>query len=161
MVAKETGRQKVHFMGAVVRRVARGTLCDDRTEHCVPPGAGGAFTYKGTESPRLKRAEQLRYFRTHNMRKARSRHDRGYFHTRQTRDHRPWRSGKILADVELHRRAGTGTYLDMTANLPVRLIQEVWLLSKLSSPRRRYDGIATVEDLFDFYGSFPHGDSSW
>ena len=50
----------------------------------------------------------------------------------------------------------TGTYLDMTANLPVVDAK------KVSAPvllvRGEYDGIATVEDLFDFYRQLPHGD---
>ncbi|MGB8575486.1 MAG: hypothetical protein WCD56_02840 [Pseudolabrys sp.] len=44
----------------------------------------------------------------------------------------------------------------MTANLPVvdpKKVQAPVLLV-----RGEYDGIATVEDLFDFYRQLPHGD---
>ena len=66
--------------------------------------------------------------------------------------------GKILADVELQfgDQVPTGTYLDMTANLPVvdpKKVQAPVLLV-----RGEYDGIATVNDLFDFYQQLPHGD---
>jgi hypothetical protein len=80
-----------------------------------------AFTYKGIESPTLKkRAEQLEYFRTHNMRKR----DRAMIESIFTRDKAGTTdpaAGKILADVELQfgDQAPTSTYIDMTANLPV------------------------------------------
>ena len=66
--------------------------------------------------------------------------------------------GKILADVELQfgDQAPTGTYLDMTANLPVvdpRKVQAPVLLV-----RGEYDGIATVADLEEFYNKLPNGD---
>jgi len=67
-----------------------------------------------------KRAEQVEHFRTHNMRKR----DRAMIESIFTRDKAGTTNppvGKILADVELQfgDQAPTGTYLDMTANLPV------------------------------------------
>src|SRR6185436_3423107 len=105
-----------------------------------------AFTYKGEGSPTLtKRAEQLDYFRTHNMRKR----DRDMIRSIATRD-RPGTSDpaaiEVLADVEMvfGDQVPTGTYLDMTANLPL--------------VRGEYDGIATVADLEEFYNLLPNGD---
>jgi len=157
IVARETGRQKAHFMGessGALRAGAYATIEPERVDRLVL----AAFTYKGTESPTLKkRAEQLEYFRTHNMRKR----DRAMFESIFTRD-KPGTTdpavGKILADVELQfgEQVPSGTYLDMTANLPVvdpKKVQAPVLLV-----RGEYDGIATVEDLFDFYQQLPHGD---
>jgi pimeloyl-ACP methyl ester carboxylesterase len=157
VVTKETGRQKVHFMGessGALRAALYATIEPEHVDRLVL----AAFTYKGTESPTLKkRAEQLEYFRTHNMRKR----DRAMIEGIFTRD-KPGTTdpavGKILADIELQygEQAPTGTYLDMTANLPVvdpRKVQAPVLLV-----RGEYDGIATVEDLFDFYRQLPHGD---
>jgi pimeloyl-ACP methyl ester carboxylesterase len=157
VVMRETGRQKVHFMGGssgAQRAGLYATIEPERVDRLVL----AAFTYKGTESPTLKkRAEQLEYFRTHNMRKR----DRAMIESIFTRD-KPGTTdpgvGKILADVELQfgEQVPTGTYLDMTANLPVvdpKKVQAPVLLV-----RGEYDGIATVEDLFDFYLQLPHGD---
>jgi len=157
VVTKETGHRKVHFMGESSGALRAGLYATIEPEH-VDRLVLAAFTYKGTESPTLKkRAEQLEYFRTHNMRKR----DRAMIESIFTRD-RPGTTdpavGKILADVELQfgDQVPTGTYLDMTANLPVvdpRKVQVPVLLV-----RGEYDGIATVEDLFDFYQQLPHGD---
>lgn len=157
VIVKETGRQKVHFMGessGALRAALYATIEPEHVDRLVL----AAFTYKGTESPTLKkRAEQLEYFRTHNMR----RRDRTMIESIFTRDKAGTTDpavGKILADVELQfgDQAPTGTYLDMTANLPVvdpKKVQAPVLLV-----RGEYDGIATVEDLFDFYRQLPHGD---
>jgi alpha-beta hydrolase superfamily lysophospholipase len=66
--------------------------------------------------------------------------------------------GKILADVELQfgDQAPIGTYLDMTANLPV--VDPNKVQAPVLLVCGEYDGIATVEDLFDFYRQLLHGD---
>ena len=120
VVLRETGRQKAHFMGessGALRAGLYATVEPDRVDRLVL----AAFTYKGTDSPTLKkRAEQVEYFRTHNMRKR----DRAMIESIFTRD-KPGTTepgvGKILADVELQfgDQVPSGTYLDMTANLPV------------------------------------------
>ena len=50
----------------------------------------------------------------------------------------------------------TGTYLDMTANLPVVHPEKV--LAPVLLVRGEYDGIATVADLEEFYNKLPNGD---
>jgi alpha-beta hydrolase superfamily lysophospholipase len=157
VVVKETGQQKAHFMGESSGGLRAGLYAmiePERVDRLVL----AAFTYKGTESPTLKkRAEQLEFYRTHNMRPR----DRAMIESIFTRDKAGTTDpavGKVLADVELQfgEQAPTGTYLDMTANLPVvdpKKVQAPVLLV-----RGEYDGIATVEDLFDFYRQLPHGD---
>jgi alpha-beta hydrolase superfamily lysophospholipase len=157
VVVKETGRQKAHFMGESSGALRAGLYAQiepDRVDRLVL----AAFTYKGTESPTLKkRAEQLELFRTHNMRKR----DRAMIESIFTRD-KPGTTdpavGKVLADVELQfgEQVPTGTYLDMTANLPV--VDPTKVQAPVLLVRGEYDGIATVEDLFDFYRQLPHGD---
>jgi pimeloyl-ACP methyl ester carboxylesterase len=63
-----------------------------------------------------------------------------------------------LADVELQfgDQVPTGTYLDMTANLPVVKPEKV--LSPVLLVRGEYDGIATVADLEEFFNLLPNGD---
>lgn len=157
VVTKETGRQKAHFMGESSGGLRAGLYATIESEH-VDRLVLAAFTYKGTESPTLKkRAEQLDYYRTHNLRKR----DRAMIESIFTRD-RPGTTdpavGKILADVELQfgEQIPTGTYLDMTANLPV--VDPTKVQAPVMLVRGEFDGIATIEDLFDFYRQLPHGD---
>jgi pimeloyl-ACP methyl ester carboxylesterase len=157
VVVRETGQQQIHFMGessGALRAGLYATIEPERVGRLVL----AAFTYKGTESPTLqKRAERLEYFRTHNMRKR----DRAEIESIFTRD-KPGTTdpavGKVLADVELQYgdQVPTGTYLDMTANLPI--VDPKKLQAPVLLIRGEYDGIATVDDVFDFYRQLPNGD---
>jgi pimeloyl-ACP methyl ester carboxylesterase len=157
VVVRETSRQKFHMFGessGALRAGAYAMVQPDRVDRLVL----AALTYKGTGSPTLsKRAEQLDYYRTHNMRKR----DREMILSIFTRD-KPGTSepgvGEALADVELKfgDQVPTGTYLDMTANLPV--IDPKKILAPVQILRGEYDGIATVPDLEDFYNQLPNGD---
>jgi alpha-beta hydrolase superfamily lysophospholipase len=157
IVARETGQQKYHFLGessGALRAGAYAMVAPERADRLV----FAAFTYKGEGSPTLtKRAEQLAYFRSHNMRKR----DRDMIRSIATRD----KAGtsdpaavEALADAEMQfgDQIPTGTYLDMTANLPVVHPEKV--LSPVLLVRGEYDGIATVADLEEFYNALPNGD---
>jgi pimeloyl-ACP methyl ester carboxylesterase len=157
VVARETGRQKYHFLGessGALRAGAYAMVAPERADRLVL----AAFTYKGEGSPTLtKRAEQLAYFRSHNMRKR----DRDMIRSIATRD----KAGtsdtaavEALADAEMQfgDQVPTGTYLDMTANLPVVHPEKV--LSPVLLVRGEYDGIATVADLEEFFNLLPNGD---
>jgi pimeloyl-ACP methyl ester carboxylesterase len=157
IVAKETGRQKFHFLGessGALRAGAYAMLAPERIDRLV----FAAFTYKGEGSPTLtKRAEQLEYYRSHNMRKR----DRDMIRSIATRD-KPGTSDvaamEALADVEMQfgDQIPTGTYLDMTANLPV--VHPDKVLAPVLLVRGEYDGIATVADLEAFFNLLPNGD---
>ena len=157
IVTRETGRQKFHFLGessGALRAGAYAMVQPERADRLV----FAAFTYKGEGSPTLtKRAEQLAYYRTHNLRKR----DRDMIRSIATRD-KPGTSDpaavEALADAELQfgDQVPTGTYLDMTANLPVVHPEKV--LSPVLLVRGEYDGIATVADLEEFYNLLPNGD---
>jgi pimeloyl-ACP methyl ester carboxylesterase len=157
VVTRETGRQKFHFLGessGALRAGAFAMVAPERVDRLVL----AAFTYKGEGSPTLaKRAEQLAYYRAHNMRKR----DRDMIRSIATRD-KPGTSDaaavEALADVELQfgDQVPTGTYLDMTANLPV--VKPDKVLSPVLLVRGEYDGIATVADLQEFFNLLPNGD---
>jgi alpha-beta hydrolase superfamily lysophospholipase len=157
VIARETGATKYHFCGessGALRAGAFAMAAPERVDRLVLL----AHTYKGTDSPTLKkRAEQVEYYRTHNMRKR----DRAMIESIATRD-KPGTSDpevvKVLADVELQfgEQIPTGTYLDMTANLPVVHPEKV--KSPVLIMKGEYDGIATVDDLIDFYRALPTGD---
>ncbi len=157
VVSRETGRTKYHFLGessGALRAGAYAMVAPERADRLV----FAAFTYKGAGSPTLtKRAEQLDYFRSHNLRKR----DRDMIRSIATRD-KPGTSDQAaveaLADVEMQfgDQVPTGTYLDMTANLPV--VKPDKVLSPVLLVRGEYDGIATVADLEQFFNLLPNGD---
>src|SRR5712691_4562842 len=155
LVVRETGRQKVHFMGessGAIRAGAYAMVHPERVDRLVL----SAFSYKGENSPTLaKRAEQLAYFRTHNTRLR----DRAMILSIGTRD-KPGTSDmavmNALADAELKfgDQAPTGTYLDMTANLP--LVDPKKVPCPVLMIRGEHDGISTIDDLWAFYKELPH-----
>jgi pimeloyl-ACP methyl ester carboxylesterase len=157
VVARETGRQKYHFLGessGALRAGVYAMVAPERIDRLVL----AAFTYKGDGSPTLaKRAEQLEYYRTHNMRKR----DREMIRSIATRD-KPGTSDiaavEALADAEMQfgDQIPTGTYLDMTANMPLVHPQKV--LAPVLLVSGQYDGNATVADLEEFFNLLPNGD---
>jgi alpha-beta hydrolase superfamily lysophospholipase len=146
LVVKETGREKIHFFGESsggLRAGAYAMAQPNRVDRLVL----GAFTYRGENSPTLKeRAKQLDYYRTHNMRLR----DRAMIQSISTRD-KPGTSDPAVVD-----QVPTGTYLDMTANLPV--VDPAKVLAPVLLVRGEYDGIATIDDLSDFFKALPNGD---
>jgi pimeloyl-ACP methyl ester carboxylesterase len=157
VVTRETGLKKAHFLGessGALRAGAYAMVAPERADRLIL----AAFTYKGEGSPTLtKRAEQLDYYRSHNMRKR----DREMIRSIATRD-KPGTSDiaavEALADAEMQfgDQIPTGTYLYMTANLPVVHPQKV--MSPVLLVRGEFDGIATVADLEEFYNLLPNGD---
>jgi pimeloyl-ACP methyl ester carboxylesterase len=157
VVARETGLKKYHFLGesaGALRAGAYAMVAPDRVDRLVL----AAFTYKGDGSPTLaKRAEQVEYYKTHNMRKR----DRDMIRSIATRD-KPGTSSlaavEALADAEMQfgDQIPTGTYLDMTAKMPVVFPQKVQAPVLLVSGQ--YDGNATVADLEEFFNLLPNGD---
>jgi len=157
VITRETGQQKVHMFGessGAIRAGAYAVAEPNRVGRLVL----GAFTYKGDNSPTLtERAKNLDYYRTHNRRQR----DREMIRSIFTRD-KPGTSdpaiAEFLADEELKfgDQVPTGTYLDMTANLP--LVDPKRVKSPVLLVRGEYDGIATMSDLTDFFSQLPTGD---
>ena len=157
LVVNETGRDKVHMFGessGALRAGAYAMARPNRVDRLIL----GAFTYKGENSPTLaERAKQLDYYRSQNRRLR----DRAMILSIATRD-KPGTSDPAVmdavADQELQfgDQVPTGTYLDMTANLP--LVDPARVLSPVLLVRGEHDGIATVEDLSEFYNRLPSGD---
>ena len=94
LVARETGRQKMHFLGessGALRAAAFAVGHPERVDRLVLM----AFTYTGAGSPTLqKRSEQVEYFRTHNRRKR----DREMIRSIFTRD-KPGSADLAVADA--------------------------------------------------------------
>jgi alpha-beta hydrolase superfamily lysophospholipase len=157
VIARETGQRKVHLFGESsggLRAAAYAAAEPQRVDRLVL----GAFTYKGDNSPTLaERAKNLDYYRTHNRRLR----DRDMIRSIFTRDKAGTTDPAIaefLADEELKfgDQVPTGTYLDMTANLPV--VDPKRVTAPVLLVRGEYDGIATMSDLTDFFTQLPSGD---
>jgi pimeloyl-ACP methyl ester carboxylesterase len=157
IVTRETGTRRINLWGESsggLRAAAFASAYPDRAGRLVL----GAFTYTGKGSPTLAdRSKQLEFYKTHNRRPRDIAMIRSIF----TRD-RPGTSdprvGDVLAAAELPHgeTVPTGTYLDMTANLPV--VDPKKVQSPVLLLRGEYDGIATEEDLADFFRQLPNPD---
>ncbi|HEX5319946.1 MAG TPA: alpha/beta fold hydrolase [Stellaceae bacterium] len=157
LVLRETGEERMHMMGessGALRAAAFAMARPERVGRLVL----NAFTYTGRNSPTLKkRAEQVEFFRTHNRRLR----DRDMIRSIFTRDHPGTSDPKVaeaLADQELQfgNQVPTGTYLDMTANLPV--VDPLKVTAPVMIVRGEHDGIASEEDLLDFFRLLPNPD---
>lgn len=158
LVARETGRPTMHMLGVSSGAIRAGAFAQTRPKR-IDRLVLVAFTYRNMGSPALKkRAEQLEYFRTHNRRLR----DRAMIRSIFSRDGHPEfydaAVADALADVELIHgdQVPTGTYLDMTANLP--LVDPTKVQAPVLLISGEHDGNATLDDLYDFFKALPTGD---
>jgi len=156
VIARETKQTRCHFLGessGALRAAAFAMAEPDRVGRLLL----AAMTYTGKGSPTLaKRAEQVEYYRTHNRRLR----DRAMIESIFTRDKAGTTDPAVpaaLANAELVHgdTVPTGTYLDMTAHLPV--VDPTKVTCPVCILRGEYDGIATNEDLWDFFRQLPNG----
>jgi len=160
VVAKETGLRKFHYFGESSGALRAGVLAMNRPD-LVDRLVLSAFTYTGEGSPTLgKRAEQVEFYKTHNRRKR----DREMIRSIFTRDHPGVTDPAVaeaLADAELvyGDMVPTGTYLDMTAHLPV--VDPLKVKCPVLMLRGEFDGISTETDLLNFYRQLPNNDRQY
>lgn len=157
VLTRETGNQKFHLFGESSGALRAGAFAMAMPE-VIDRLVLAAFTYTGEGSPTLAdRAKQVEFYRTHNRRPR----DRAMIRSIFTRD-KPGTSdpavGDALADAELKfgNDVPTGTYLDMTANLPV--VDPLKVHVPVLLVRGEYDGIATEVDLINFFRQLPVAD---
>jgi pimeloyl-ACP methyl ester carboxylesterase len=160
VVKRETGQTRYHFLGessGALRAAAYAMVAPERCGRLVL----AAHTYTGKGSPTLaKRAEGLEFFRTHNRRPR----DQAMIESIFTRD-RPGTTDPavpaalVKAEMVYGDSVPTGTYLDMTSKLPV--VDPAKILSPVLVARGEYDGIASMEDLLDFFAKLPNGDKQF
>lgn len=160
VVARETGSEKFHFMGessGAIRAGAFAVAEPGRVDRLVLE----AFTYTGKGSPTLaKRGEQTEFYRTHNRRPRDEKMILSIF-TRDKPGTSDPRVPAAIARAEMPNgdSVPTGTYLDMTANLP--LVDPTKVQSPVLMVRGQYDGISTEEDLLDFFTKLPTPDKQY
>lgn len=157
LIAQETGQQKFHMLGessGALRVAAFAAAHPERVDRIVL----GAYTYTGKGSPTLaERAKQVDFYRTHNRRPRPKEMIESIF----TRD-KPGTSDPrvaaalVAAELPLGDSVPTGTYLDMTSKLPI--IEASLVKCPTLLCRGQYDGIATADDVIDFYSKLPNPD---
>jgi len=157
VIAHETGQERFHFFGessGALRAAAFAMARPERVNRMIL----AAFTYTGEGSPTLAdRGKAVEFYRTHNRRPR----DRNMIRSIFTRD-KPGTSdpavGESMADAELQfgEDIPTGTYLDMTANLPV--VDPLKVTAPVMILRGEFDGIATEQDVLNFFQKLPHPD---
>ncbi|MBI3708919.1 MAG: alpha/beta fold hydrolase [Proteobacteria bacterium] len=157
IVGRETAQAKIHLYGGSSGALRAAAFASARPEQ-IDRLILVAFTYTGEGSSTLAdRAKQLEYYRTHNRRPRGRDMIRSIF----TRD-KPGTSDPLaaeaLADAELQfgDTIPTGTYLDMTANLPV--VDPLKVQAPVLMIRGEHDGIAAEDDLWNFYKRLPNGE---
>ncbi len=138
--------------GGSLRAAAFAQACPERVERLVLDG----FVWTGQGSLTLeKRRERLPEWRASNRRKV----DRAFFQTIFNRDHPAFGDPLVAeawADYELALGDSfpTGTYLDMSAHLP--LIDPAKIRCPVQIIRGEFDGIASDDDLVEFFRLLPN-----
>jgi alpha-beta hydrolase superfamily lysophospholipase len=150
VILREAGQGRFHLYGessGALRIGAFAMACPDRVDRLL----FASLTYTGQGSPTLtKRADLLDYYRTHNTRPR----DRAMIASIFTRD-KPGTSdpavAEAMADAELKfgDSVPTGSYLDMITKLPI--IDPAQLHMPVLITRGEYDGIATEDDVLNFF----------
>jgi alpha-beta hydrolase superfamily lysophospholipase len=151
VILKETGQASFFLYGESGGALRAGAFA--MTEPSKVRGLlVSGFVWTGKGSPTLsKRAQDDEYYRAHSTRPRNREMIRSIF----TRD-KPGTSdpavAEAMADEELKfgDSVPTGTYLDMTTRLP--LVDPQKLTMPVQIIRGQYDGIASEEDIAEFFG---------
>jgi pimeloyl-ACP methyl ester carboxylesterase len=120
-----------------------------------------AFVWTGEGSPTLaERRKKLPEFQARNRRPI----DRAFVHSIFSRDH-PGTADQATIEafadaiLELDDSVPTGTYVDMCSRLP--LVDPAKIDVPTLIMRGEYDGIASLEDLLQFFQRLPHPDKQF
>ena len=159
-ILKTTGAKKLMVYG-ISSGALRAALFAQRQPERVARLALDAFVWTGEGSPTLaERKKKLPEFSSKNRRPI----DRAFVHGIFNRDH-PGTADKATIDafaeaiVALDDSVPTGTYVDMCSRLP--LVDPAKINVPTLVMRGEFDGIASFEDLIEFYGRLPHPDKQF
>lgn len=120
-----------------------------------------AFVYTGAGSPTLaERTKKLPQFLAKSTRPI----DRAFVYSVFERDHPGTADSKVVdcfadAILALDSEMPTGTYVDMCSKLPV--VDPARIPVPTIIMRGEYDGIASMEDLVDFFEKLPNPDKQF
>ncbi len=157
ILEKETGRSKYHFYGQSSGGLRAAAFAQARPE-TIDRLVLDAFVWTGEGSPTLaKRREGLAEYRASNMRKLERKNLVGIFN----RD-MPGTSEQAVAETVADSQLSygdsvpSGTFVDMCAALPV--VDPAKLPGPVLLLRGAHDGIATMDDLTQFFMKLPNDD---
>ena len=159
-IMKTTGGPKLLVYGSSSGALRAGLFTQRHPER-VARLALDAFVWTGEGSPTLaERKKRLAQFRASNRRAI----DRDMIRSIFTRDH-PGTSDLTMVEafadavLALDTSVPTGTYIDMSANLPVCDPEKIVVPTLIM--RGQYDGIASFQDLANFFARLPNGDKQF
>jgi pimeloyl-ACP methyl ester carboxylesterase len=159
-ITKITGTPKLLLYGSSSGAL-RAALFAQRHPERVARLALDAFVWTGEGSPTLAdRKKRLAQYRANNRRPI----DRAMIRSIFTRDH-PGTSDLTIVDafadavLALDTSVPTGTYIDMSANLPVCDPQKITVPTLIM--RGQYDGIASFQDLSNFFERLANPDKQF
>ena len=139
----------------------RAALFAQRHPDRVARLALDAFVWTGRGSPTLaERTKRLPEFRAKHRRPI----DRAFVRSIFERDHPGTADDDVIeafasAILALDDSVPTGTYVDMCANLPV--VDPARITAPTMILRGQYDGIASIEDLLEFFARLPNPDKQF
>jgi pimeloyl-ACP methyl ester carboxylesterase len=158
-ILKES-RQKLLLYGASSGALRAGLFAQRHPER-VQRVALDALVWTGEGSPTLaERRKRLPQYRASNRRPI----DRDFVRSIFTRDH-PGTSDLTVVEafadavLALDTSVPTGTYIDMSANLPVLDPERITAPTLIL--RGQWDGIASFQDLSNFFAKLPNPDKQF
>ena len=159
-ILKTTGAKKLLVYG-ISSGALRAALFAQRHPERVARLALDAFVWTGEGSPTLaERKKKLPEFSAKNRRPI----DRAFVHSIFTRDH-PGTADQATIEafaeqiVALDDSVPTGTYVDMCAKLPI--VDPARITAPTIVMRGQWDGIASFDDLIEFYKRLPNPDKQF
>ena len=159
-IMKTRGAERFLMYG-ISSGALRAALFAQRHPDRVARLALDAFVWTGRGSPTLaERTQRLPEFRAKNRRPI----DRKFVRSIFERDHPGTADDEVIeafadAILALDTSVPTGTYVDMCANLPV--VDPERIIVPTIVMRGQYDGIASMEDLLDFFARLPNPDKQF
>lgn len=159
-VLKHSQHQKLLVYG-ISSGALRGALFAQRHPERVARLALDAFVWTGKGSPTLaERKKKLAEFRSKHRRPI----DRAFVRSIFTRDHPGTADNATIeafaaAILKLDDSVPTGTYVDMCAKLPV--VDPAKITVPTIVMRGEFDGIASLEDLVEFWRALPNPDKQF
>jgi pimeloyl-ACP methyl ester carboxylesterase len=159
-VMQATGSPKMHMYGISSGALKAG-LFAQRHPQRVARLALDAFVWTGAGSPTLaERKKKLAQFQAMHRRPI----DRAFVHSIFNRDH-PGTADEATIEafadaiLALDDSMPTGTYVDMCSKLP--LLDPTQIVNPTLVMRGEYDGIASFDDLIEFFRKLPNSDKQF
>ena len=157
VIEKAGAPARLAFFGQSSGALRAARFANQHPDH-VEKLALDAFVWTGKDAPTLaQRAKNLDRYKASNRRPVSREFYEGVF----TRDHSGAAEamlGGVIADEELRYgdSVPTGTYVDMVTKLP--LVDPEKIKCPVMIIRAEHDGIATDEDIVNFYAKIPSAD---